>query len=104
MDYIAERAPEGWRGEHERSVDPDEEPVEFSPLPDSEEVDSLARKSAWARLLARVYEVDPLVCPECGSPMRVIAVIQDRDEIKHILRHLIKIGRARPGLDESSVN
>ena len=35
---------------------------------------------------------------------KVIAVIQDTDEIKHILRHLIKIGRARPGLDESSVN
>jgi hypothetical protein len=104
MDYIAERAPEGWRGEHERSVDPDEEPLEFSPLPDSEEVDSLARKSAWARLLARVYEIDPLVCPECGSQMKMIAVIQDPDEIKHILRHLIKIGRAPPGLDESSVN
>jgi hypothetical protein len=78
--------------------------VEFSPLPDSEEVDSLARKSAWARLLARVYEVDPLVCPECGSQMKTIAVIQDPDEIKHILRHLIKIGRAPPGPDESSVN
>jgi hypothetical protein len=36
--------------------------------------------------------------------MKVIAVIQDPDEIKHILRHLIKIGRARPELDESSVN
>ena len=36
--------------------------------------------------------------------MRVIAVIQDIDETKHILRHLIKIGRAPPGLDESSVN
>ena len=104
MDYIAERAPEGWRGEHERSVDPDQEPAGFSPLSDSEEVDSTARKSAWARLLARVYEVDPFVCPECGSPMKAIAVIQDPNEIKHILRHLIKIGRAPPGLDESSVN
>jgi hypothetical protein len=36
--------------------------------------------------------------------MKVMAVIQDIDEIKHILRHLIKIGRAPPGLDESSVN
>jgi len=45
-----------------------------------------------------------LVCPECGSQMKVIAVIQDPDEIKHILPHLIKIGRAPPGLDESSVN
>ena len=32
-----------------------------------EEVDSTARKRAWARLLSRVYEVDPLICPECGS-------------------------------------
>jgi hypothetical protein len=36
--------------------------------------------------------------------MRVIAVMQDPVEIKHILRHLIKVGRAPPGLDESSVN
>jgi hypothetical protein len=36
--------------------------------------------------------------------MKAIAVIQDPNEIKHILRHLIKIGRAPPGLDESSVN
>jgi hypothetical protein len=104
MDYIAERAPEGWRGEHDQNVVSDQKPLGFSPLSDSEEVDSTARKSAWARLLARVYEVDPLVCPECGSPMRVIAVIEDPDEIKHILRHLIKIGRAPPGLDGSSVN
>ena len=40
-------------------------------MSDSEEVGSTARKSAWARLLARVYEVDPLVCPECGSPYEV---------------------------------
>jgi Putative transposase. len=104
MDYIAERAPQGWRAEHDQNVGSDQEPVEFSPFPDSEGVCSLARKSAWARLLARVYEVDPLVCPACGSQMKVIAVIQDIDEIKHILRHLIKIGRAPPGLNESSVN
>ena len=51
-----------------------------------------------------VYDVDSLVCSKCGSQMKVIAVIQDTDETKHILRHLIKIGRVPPGLDESSVN
>lgn len=60
--------------------------------------------SAWARMLARVYEVDAFVCPECGFQMKVIAVIHAPDEIKHIVRHLFKIGRAPPGLDESSVN
>ena len=49
-------------------------------------------------------EIDPLICPECGSEMRVIAIIEDPDEIRHILRHLIKIGRAPPGFDTSRLN
>lgn len=104
MDHVAQRAPHGWRAEHELSIASDQEALGFSAMSDSDEVGSTARKSAWARLLARVYEVDPLVCPACGSQMKVIAVIQDIDEIKHILRHLIKVGRAPPGLNESSVN
>ncbi len=83
MDHVAERAPHGWRAEHELSVASDQEPVEFSPLPDSEEVDSLARKSAWARLLARVYEGDPLVCPECGSPMKCSFAVAKLPAARH---------------------
>jgi hypothetical protein len=67
---IFERAPHGWRVEHELSVASDHEALGFSQMSDSEEVGSTARKSAWARLLARVYEVDSLVCPECGAPMK----------------------------------
>ena len=29
--------------------------------------DARERRHAWARLLARVYEVDALVCPRCGA-------------------------------------
>ena len=54
---------------------------------------------AWARLFAKVYEVDPFVCPKCGVEMKVIAIIEDADELKRILRHLIKVGRSPPGLD-----
>jgi hypothetical protein len=28
-------------------------------------------------LIKRIYEVDPLVCPSCGSEMKVIAFIID---------------------------
>ncbi len=28
--------------------------------------------------------------------MKIIAVIEDPDEIRHIMRHLVNIGRARP--------
>ncbi len=51
-----------------------------------------ACRSAWARLIARVYEIDPLICPRCSSKMRVLAVIIDPTEAKKNLRHLIKIG------------
>lgn len=33
--------------------------------------------AAWARLIRQVYEADPLTCPECQSPMRVVALIED---------------------------
>jgi hypothetical protein len=28
---------------------------------------------SWARLIQKIYEVDPLTCPECGGEMRIIA-------------------------------
>ncbi len=34
-------------------------------------------KAAWARLIRKVYEADPLECPRCKGPMRVIALIDD---------------------------
>ena len=46
----------------------------------------------------------PLVCPRCGSEMKPIAVITDPAEVGKILRHLLKIGRAPPGLDASALN
>jgi hypothetical protein len=31
----------------------------------------------WAVLIARIYEVFPLLCPICGGQMRIIALILD---------------------------
>ena len=38
-------------------------------------------------LIKRVYELDPMVCPECGSQMAVVAFIEppQRDVIEKIL-------------------
>ncbi len=69
---------------------------------DVEETDSISEResrSTWARLIAQVYEVDPLVCPRCSSSMRILAVITEPEEVRRILRHLLKIGRAPPGFD-----
>ena len=46
------------------------------------------RKANWARLIQKVYEVDPLECPICGATMRIIALIDDADVVERILKHL----------------
>ena len=52
-----------------------------------------ARRKSWARLIKRVYEADPLLCP-CGQKMRVVGFITQAPVIRKILTH---IGR-REGL------
>jgi len=55
------------------------------------------KNAAWARLIQKVYEVDPLACPQCGAPMRVIAFINDPEVIRKILEHLgLWLTNARP--------
>jgi hypothetical protein len=46
------------------------------------------RKTHSTRLIQRVYEIDPLECPNCGATMRIISLINDADVVKRILRHL----------------
>jgi hypothetical protein len=65
MPLVAARAPEGWLvSQSSKASDPDGAGSE--PLDDGEEVTVNAHKRAWARLLAKVYEIDPLVFPKCG--------------------------------------
>jgi hypothetical protein len=43
---------------------------------------------SWAQLIAKVYQVDPLVCVRCGQRMRLIAFVTDQMGIGRILDHL----------------
>jgi len=42
----------------------------------------------WAALIARIYEVFPLLCPICGGQMRIIAFITISADIHKILEHI----------------
>jgi len=55
---------------------------------DSAEEFARARRRAWARLIKKVYEADPLVCPRCSGPLKIISLIGDTAVIEKILRHL----------------
>ena len=62
-----------------------------SPIPPVEEVLTPYQKqcnSAWARLIRKIYEVEPLLCPRCKHPMRIIAFIENDPAIQKILKHL----------------
>jgi hypothetical protein len=42
----------------------------------------------WARLIQKIYEIDPLACPRCKGEMRIIAFTEGGEVIKKILKHL----------------
>ena len=42
----------------------------------------------WAALIARIYAVLPLSCPQCGAEMRIIAFIIEVVDVRALLGHL----------------
>ena len=49
---------------------------------------SRSSRRLWAQLLARIYEVLPLLCPACGGEMRIISFITLPSTVERILLHL----------------
>jgi hypothetical protein len=50
----------------------------------------------WAQCLKRVFNIDVLICPQCGGEAKVIASIEDQPIIDKILAHLMKKGVLPP--------
>ena len=63
--------------------------AESSGAADGERKPSGRSSATWAMLIKRVYELDPLACPQCGGEMIVVAFIEppQADVIEKILRH-----------------
>ena len=43
---------------------------------------------AWAEMIRKVYEVDPMLCPKCGGTMKVIAFLTDFSVVDRIINHM----------------
>jgi hypothetical protein len=43
-----------------------------------------AFRKSWARLLQKIYEIDPPVCPKCQGTMRIISSLEDPSVIRRI--------------------
>ncbi len=51
--------------------------------------------ATWRELIKKVWEADPLLCPKCAQPMRMVALIDGRAVIERMLCHL---GLWEPGV------
>ncbi|MBI1747559.1 MAG: hypothetical protein HYR55_13365 [Acidobacteria bacterium] len=56
------------------------------PDPESEFDFKKEARQRWARLIKKVYEVDPLVCPNGSGRIRIISFIEEAAVIGRILR------------------
>ena len=57
---------------------------EFFSVSLGESLHRRAARYAWAVLLARIYEVLPLLCPKCGAEMRIIAFITEAPAVEYV--------------------
>lgn len=55
----------------------------------------MVASASCAGFIKKVFAVDPLVCPDCGEAMRIIAFIEDRRFVHAILEHLSLWDEAR---------
>ena len=97
--YIARLAPEGWPTKQEEwDVVKEDDNIEV----ERQEVKGGAKRSAWARLINKVYGINPLTCEKCGSEMLIVSFIKEPEQIDKIMHHLKKQGRSPPVLAHSS--
>ena len=95
----------GWYSNKSRGMRKKAE-AEASAESSSEATAATGSSQLWAMLIKRVYEVDPLCCPECGGQMKVVSFIEppQADVIKEILRHCglrhSQSPRAPPDVDD----
>ena len=93
--YLASRSDYSNRGRI--SVAPAEDNEAASPSANHGEQNisdcSREARSTWARLIKKIFEADPLLCP-CGGRMRIVSFITDPRVVDCILRHS-KSGRCK---------
>ena len=82
MPHVAELAPESWKIQNESQTGTSG-PGDFGPNEDADvsddSPDARTYKKAWARLLSKVYEIVPMVCPRTHG--RATNEVSDQPEM-----------------------
>ena len=75
-------------GEYANRVRGERQPAEADTSTAAAEPPPKRCSPSWARLIAKVYQVDPLFCVRCGQRMSMVAFVTDAFAIRRILDHL----------------
>ena len=59
-----------------------------SPRGQDDDAFTRGARLSWAKLIHRVYEVDPLLCPFCGAEMKILTFILDFGSARAIRKSL----------------
>ena len=59
------------------------------------EDDNKGCNKSWARLIKKIYEVDPLICPKCRGDMRIFSFI--KKILDYLGKYEFKRNRPHPG-------
>jgi hypothetical protein len=60
-----------------------------------EDEDPFIQSKGWAEMMKKVYEIDPLICPQCGGAMRIFSLYSS----KYFVSVTVIIYRNLVGLD-----
>ncbi len=87
---------------------PEQEPVNIEIIDVSNYQPPRMLSKKWRECINKIYEVDPLCCPNCGGEMKIISFIDEFLIIKQILEHpglwVQKPSRDPPGRNSSDGN
>ena len=72
----------------DEAVSADQAPVADRDLSEAGSKTPFYAASLWAMLIARIYEVFPLVCPQCGGELTIVAFLTETDPIQRLLIHI----------------
>jgi hypothetical protein len=77
-----------WDKRKQAAVSLPEVPTRLEILDVSDYLPKKIPSPKWRECIKKVWEVDPLSCPKCGSEMKIISFINETDVIRKILKHL----------------
>ena len=72
----------------DKAVSTDQIPVAAEDQPEADLDNRSSTAYLWAMLIARIYEIYPLICPQCGGELTIVAFLTESDSIQRLLIHI----------------